>query len=164
VNPTLHHPLELQIEAANCPSDLAHPELFELRMRYRPEGNWQLYLCVFVPKALQQALSGGHVKSVHIETLEINGPAARALPTLAGSVVLGVETKDGVTHEHVPMQLRTARRIRLVAGAALCVAGGLAIPFGYGWAGALALVAGTHVLRNAALIPYRPFRVYRQVV
>ena len=159
MNPTLHHPLELQLEPANCPPDLAHPELFELRMRYRPEGNWQHYLCVFVPRALQSALSSGRVKSV-----EINGPAARALPHSAGYVVLGVETTDGAVHEHVPQQLRTTRRMRLLAGAALCAVGGLALPFGYPWVGALALVAGTHVLRNAGLIPYRPFRVYRKVV
>lgn len=164
MNPTLHHPLELQLEPANCPPDLAHPELFELRMRYRPEGNWQLYLCVFVPRALQSALSSGRVKSVHIETLEINGPAARALSGLAGYVVLGVETTDGAVHEHVPQQLRTTRRMRLLAGAALCAVGGLVLPFGYPWAGALAIVAGTHILRNDGLIPYRPFRVYRKVV
>lgn len=164
MNPTLHHPFELRIEPANCPPDLAHPEVFELHMRYRPDGNWQVYLGVFVPQALQSALSGGQVKSVHIDTLEIDGPAARALPGLAGHVVLGIETKDGAVHRHAPAQLLTARRMRFIVGAALCASGGLIVASGHGWAGALALVAGTHVLRNAGLIPCRPFQVSRQVV
>ena len=112
---------------------------------------------------LQQALFTGQVRAVHIETLEVNGPATRALRSQPGHLVLGVELMDGTFIEHVPAQLRDARRMRLAAGVMTCVAGGVGLLLGYAWLGALALVVGTHACRTAGLVPHRPFSVCRQV-
>lgn len=163
MNPTLHYPCELELADAGAPPTLSHKELFALRLRYRPEGNWQVLLATFVPTSLHAALASGNVKAVHVETLEVNGPAARALPGLPGHLVLGVELTDGTEFVHVPAQLRWTRRKRYMAGATLCAAGLASLLCGHSWLGALALVVGTHAWRTARQVPHKAFHVCRQV-
>lgn len=162
MNPTLHRPIEISLSRADTPSSPATPEaLCELRMRYRPQGAWQLYLDVWVPLELQAFLARGDVVAVHIETLEDNGSATCALGYPAAYAVLGVDTKSSGRIEKVPLEFHQFKRVSRIVGVFLCGLGLWGLSLGQGWLGALALLAGTHALSASRRIPTKPFIVGR---
>lgn len=151
----------LQVELT--PSDLNPPEqpttLFTLRVLYREGGNWQQHPLVHVCTSAKQAFDNGEVLGFHLETLRANDTASRALPGAPVSVVLGLELRDGSRRLTTPKELLSTRRRLLAQGAALTVAGLVALSMTSAmWLGVAVLVWGTHVLRTAQGVPVKPFR------
>lgn len=114
-----------------------------------------------MPKELQPILAARDVRSVHVETLEANGAATRALGYPASYAVLGVETKARKHIELVPPEFHQFKGFCLVSGALACALGVIGLSQGWIWLGAFALVGGTHTLRAAQRIPTSPFLVSR---
>lgn len=160
--PTLHRPFALQLEPANGTPGRSREDLFTLRMRYRPEGDWQTHLCVHVPKSLLPAITNCEVESVHLETLNTNEPAARCLPGRPAYLVLGVRTRDGGEYIGIPAAVRNARKFRLVAGVGLVATGGILLWLPAAWLGTMLVVFGTHVFRTGLQVPHNPFTVVRE--
>lgn len=153
MNPTLHKPVAL--EASVCPDGT-----YLLHLQYRRGGSWQTFTSVHVPPVLATALSSD-AESLHLETLQVNGYPQYCLPSAPDYLLIGVQTRDGVQHSHVPAQFTRARRKRFWRGLALCAAGLVALP----WhplaaaVGALLLVFGSHEVRTSQEFACRPFHV-----
>lgn len=134
---------------------------FNLRVQYRPNGDFQHFIGVYVPETLQTAMQRGDVKGLHMDTLEVKSLASRLLPGGPSYVVLGIRCSNDEELRHVPAAYRTGRLMRHAGGAAACLLGCVLLSATrFAWLGAVALVIGTHALRTARQIPSRPFRVY----
>jgi hypothetical protein len=70
---------------------------------------------------LRALIEGNHVYSFHLETLECNSPAAKALPHAPNYAILGVEDCNGKSHTDIPVEWQTLRYRLLLFGAALVV-------------------------------------------
>lgn len=162
MNPSSHCLVALEVAPCTFSTKGALTNQFNLRLQYRPGGDYQLFIGVYVPEQLQPALLSGDATGLHIDTLEVNSLSSRLLPGWPIYVVLGVRCGDGNESTHIPAAFTTARRRRHIAGLVACVLGcGLLAAEEFLWLGAVALVIGTHVLRTAREIPFRPFRVFR---
>ena len=162
MNPSAHEPIEIRVTPwANFP-ELEAPNLFNLRMRYREHGNFQMFDGVYVPAELQPVLLDGDIQALHLDTLEVNSLAAQLLPGGPGYVLLGVRRRNGEEVLHVPVALTAARATCQIFGVAACLLGcGLLALTMAPLCGAISLVLGTHLIRTAREIPSRPFFVYK---
>ena len=159
MNPTYHRPLSLKISPTVGQPACDAPDMFNLWLSYRPEGNSQLFLRIHVPKVLQPALTNGDVAGLHIETLEMNSLAQRSLPGQPDYQVLALQTRAGLRLSEVPVEHKRARR-RYGAGAVVTILAGTALfCVNLPWVGAPLLVLGSHLVRTARQVPSRPFRV-----
>lgn len=132
--------------------------LVTLRVRYREDGNWQVYPLVFVSEEARQLFDEGEVTGIHLDTLQTNGVASRALPGVPAFVVLGLETRDGAQRVTTPTELLVIRRRLMIQGSVLMASGlGLLAMTSSIWLGVSALMLGSHVLRTATGVPTRPF-------
>jgi hypothetical protein len=161
MNPIFHEVSRLEMYPMSS-SRAPLPGQFHLRLQYRPGRDAHNLLGVHVPAELESALASGEVVGLHIETLEVNSAASRLLPRAPSYLVLGLRCRNGEELRHVPAVLKNTRRRWSIAAIVSCVAGAslfIVLP-SYAWAGALLLLAGTHLLRTARAIPIRPFFVY----
>lgn len=163
VNATFHRPLAVMLEPSQWHVSGEHTGLFNLQIQYRPDGNWQLYLGVHVPKSLQTALAEGDIEGLHLETLEVNSLTSRKLPGAPRYLVMGVRARGGNDLQEVPAQLVAARRFNYILGAVACTAGISLLWSPFAWAGAALAVLGSHRLRSARQIPARPFLVTSEI-
>lgn len=161
MNPSAHHPISIEVTPCVYSPKRETPDQFNLRIRYRPDGDFQMFAAVHVPHELQPALLSGDIRSLHLDTLEVNGLASRLLPGAPSYLILGVRRRNGEEVTKVPAVLKAALVKRRICGAAACLLGcGLLTQELAPWGAALALVVGTHMLRTARKIPVRPFLVY----
>lgn len=129
------------------------PELFDLELRLRPEGEPVRYWNVYIPKSLRAALADGAVKGIYLETLALDSLAYRVLPGDPRYIVLGLVTRANDRLTETPRVLLRARQLCLIGGTILVVLGMGALLIGHALAGALAVVAGTHCWRTGAQVP-----------
>ena len=162
MNPSAHEPIEIQVTPWADFPELKAQNLFNLRMRYREHGNFQMFDGVYVPQKLQPALLAGDIQALHLDILEVNSLAKQLLPDGPGYVLLGVRRRNGEEVLHVPSVLTAARATCQVFGVAACLLGGglLALTMAP-VCGAVSLVIGTHLIRTARAIPSRPFFIYK---
>lgn len=161
MNPSSHYPIAVETTPCRSSTKGARANQFNLRMQYRPGGDFQNFIGVYIPENLQPAVLSGDIAGLHIDTLEVNSLASRILPGGPSYVVLGIRSGNGEELRHVPAAYTSARLVRQVFGAAACMLGcGLLASAQFVWCGAFALVIGTHALRSARQIPCCPFRVY----
>ena len=161
MNPVLHSPLFLEVAPTN-ESFSKGRDLFDLGMRYKPEGAMQYFFNVHVPLSLQVALRAGQVKSIHLETLERNGVVSRALEDAPHYLVVGVITEAGDRFLAIPVPLRRRRSIYYWAGVFGCLIGGIALFSSHFLTGAIVLVAGSHAIRTALTLRIIPFKVVEE--
>ena len=72
-----------------------------------------------VPPILKVQFQNGPVRGIHLETLECNSKAMRALPNAPNYAVLGVEASDGRLFTDIPVEWRRLRRNLLLLGGVL---------------------------------------------
>jgi len=153
-------PLSVKLTPTLFSPGRTSPDLFNVILKYRPDAAPMEYSQVYIPKELQSAMQSGVVSGFHIETLEINSVTAQELPGAPKYVILQVSTTEGTAFEVIPESLLYARRKRLLIGGAACLLGGLLVFSPCAWAGAIALVLGSHSLRTAKRIPHYPLVVF----
>lgn len=54
-------------------------DLFSVRLKYRENGDVEYFSLVHIPPSIQDEFTKGAVQGLHLETLETNGAASRAL-------------------------------------------------------------------------------------
>lgn len=162
MNPSAHEPIAIQVTPWASSPALAASNLFNLRMRYREHGNFQMFDGVYVGPELQPALLAGDIQALHLDTLEVNSLAQNLLPGGPGYLLLGVRRRNGEEVLQVPGTLTAARVTCNIFGAAACLMGcGLLALTMAPLCGAVSLVLGTHLIRTARGLPSRPFFVYK---
>ena len=162
MNPSAHEPIEIQVTLWTDFPELKAQNLFNLRMRYREHGNFQMFDGVYVPQELQPVLLAGDIQALHLDTLEVNSLAKHLLPGGPGYVLLGVRCRNGEEVRYVPSALTTAQATCQIFGVAACLLGcGLLAVTMAPLCGAISLVLGTHLIRTARAIPSNPFFVYK---
>lgn len=148
MNPT-HH------KVAQCivtPMQSEAP-LYSLSLKYRPTGPCFIFDNVFVPETLVSKIQEGSIAGVFRETLDFKSRACAVLAGEPSSVVLGVETLSGERLAAYPRELKSLRR-KLFAGSLLTGLAAFGL-FTHGGclAGAVSLVACTHLFRSALAVP-----------
>ena len=158
MNPTIHRPIELELEPVGPPAPFETHQLHALRLRYRHKGHMQVFLATHVPKSLIPFFQAGEVTAVHLETLEHDSAEQQQLYGWPNYVVLGVETTSGARHVEIPLSFQRLRARRLLAGGAclLVGAGLLTGPSVFGGAALFALAA--LLLRKAISVPAHAFK------
>jgi hypothetical protein len=131
--------------------------VYTLRLRYSSEGQWQQHLRVYVPAALLQYFHEGRVSQIYMEDLPTNSPESLALPGGPDELVVGVELDSGAVAFSLPIQLRAVWRSKAIWGFVCLVAGVSLLAYQFSWAGALALVVGSHFIRTLRTMPKLPF-------
>jgi hypothetical protein len=120
MNPTLHIPFKTRLTPCrNLNGSTLGENLFRLEITYMTHGLSQIYNAVYVPPALKVQFQNGPVRAIHLETLECNSKAMRALPNAPNYAVLGVEASDGRLFIEIPAEWRRLRRNLLLLGSAL---------------------------------------------
>lgn len=162
MNPTFHRPLGFDFEPLTSSTNADVSDNFLLKIWYRPSGDKQTFFRVYVPKTLQPAFLREDVCGLHLETLEPNSTAFLQLPGQPSYLVLGVQLKDGTRLAEVPDVLQHAWRVNAAAGVIGGVVGAALLFTPYPWAGAIALLIGSHFWAQARSIPLRPFVVFSE--
>jgi hypothetical protein len=162
VNPTFHRPLSVDVSPTESSAGLDTTDQFNLGLRYRPQGNTQVYLGVHVPAQLQPALLSGDVSGLHMETLAVNSSASRLLAGAPGYLILALKTRSGEDIVAVPSALRRARLQKLALGVTACICGGALVFSPYAWAGAIVFMLGSHGVRTAQELRFKPLEVFAE--
>lgn len=131
--------------------------VYTVRLRYSPEGQWQMHLRVYVPQVLLKYFQENRVANVYMEDLPTNSPESLALPGGPNELVVGVMLNDGKKAFALPFQLRAAWRSKAIWGGVHVIAGVVLLAYQFAWAGALALVVGSHFIRTLRAMPKLPF-------
>jgi hypothetical protein len=158
MNGVFHRPCEFFISPTQADGN---PNLFDIGIRYRPEGDMQWFPHTFVPTSLQNPLLQGEIEGVHLEVLEASGSACHRLPGAPLVMLIAVELKSGTRYSEVPRELIWMRRRYAAMGLFACALG-LVVLTAHPWFGATFLVAGTHSLRSVRRLNFRPFYVGTQ--
>jgi hypothetical protein len=138
--------------------------LFRLEITYMPHGLPQVYNAVYVPPTLREQLQSGAVRSFHLETLECNSKAMRALPNAPNYAVIGVQASDGRLFSEIPVEWRRLRRNLLLLGTALLLTAvvilfrDISVWLNFLAAGLLAL--GIMKTKASTAVPQTPFTVF----
>ena len=160
MNPTYYRPINVETHAVHWTGQ-ATEHLYNLRLRYRPDGEWQSVEAVHIPPELEPFFRRGIVTGFHLETLNLQG-LANNLPGCPRFVVLGLHSADGKEHVAVPDVFNRTRAQRFLVGVLAIVASAgtcLAAP---AVSGAL-LAAGMGLLWSAHNVLPTPFKVVREV-
>ena len=135
-----------------------HPETregyYDLRFRYRPEGQWQSHLAIYVPEPVRPAVESNTARVFYLETGLENSVTSKHLPHYPSRVLFGVKTTDEQVHACVPQSVVHAYRLHEWGGLATILAGVALLFTTHTWLGALLLVAGTHAMRTASGMPH----------
>ena len=162
-NACFYRPYQVESIATTFSPPRPTPDLFNIRLNHGEGKDLQHFLMVHIPPNVQSAFAQGTVRGLHLESLETNGVASRALPGQPRYAVLGVELADGSAMSCAPPVLHTLFKRKLAIAAALCLIGGLMGATPYPWFGGLLAGLGTHFARTAFGIPRRPFWPPRHV-
>ncbi len=157
MNPIVHRPFSLLIRPTKFSSGIEEPHLFNVRLCYRPDGEVHTFYEVHIPPGLQPSVLSGNIKGILIETLSAGGIASELLPGKPKWLVLGVQMPEYTWVFDVPLVLRSARHRRILSGTMSCLLSVCVLTLtSFVWAGAVALVCGTHWLRTLGEIPTKP--------
>lgn len=154
---TFHRPYRTELHPIKPTPERPSVDLFELRMLYQEDGNWQYREMVHVPPSLQEAFNRDDVLGFHLETLGTNSVASRSLSDSPQFAVLGVELADSRRLVTIPAPLLRARHKRLFLAGLIAAAGIGAAFTPMAWFGGLAVGVATQLVRTALSIRVQPF-------
>jgi len=165
---TAYFPLSLTFEKHTIDPRWGEHSLYGLQLRFSEQTPPFHLRSVHLPPSILAAFEAGKVAGFVASALEVNSPARRALGTGPDHLVACARLKDGSLLQEEPPVLRRTRfqlwgQVVLAASSA---AGLLSTAEGplLAWAGALALVAAAHFLRDVLRMPGTSFKVYSTVL
>lgn len=153
----LHHKvLDYEVELTRFGREEPHETregLYSFSFRYRPEGQRQTYLGVFVPEPLRAEVEAGTVEYFYLEHHVFAEAVSRQMSHHPYRVLWGIRTRDGKVLACVPAKVVRARNLRKYGGWLGTLLGIGLLFTSHGALAALLLAGGTHALRTVSDMP-----------